>query len=72
MSAVMGIFGSIVGLIAAVISGAVVVTVIVVFWKSGALPEIVGLFGDIVSMAGAAIAGFFSFLGIATLLSSLL
>lgn len=61
MSAVMGIFGSLVGLIGAVIGGAVTITVIVVLWKSGALPALIGLGGSIISLAASAVAGFFSF-----------
>jgi hypothetical protein len=63
MQAVVGIFGSITGLIAAVISGAVTVTVIVVLWKSGALPPLIDLAGSLIGLAGSGITGFFSFLG---------
>ena len=62
MSAVTGVLGSIVGIIAAVISGAVVITVIVVLWKSGALPELISLVGDLIGLAASAIGGFFGFL----------
>jgi hypothetical protein len=63
MSAVAGILGSIVGLIAAVIAGAVTITVIVVLWKSGALPSLIELVGSLIGLAASGIAGFFSFLG---------
>jgi hypothetical protein len=63
MQAVAGILGSIVGLIAAVIAGAVTITVIVVLWKSGALPSLIELIGSLISLAASGIAGFFSFLG---------
>ena len=43
MSAVAGIFGSIIGVVAAIIGGAVTIIVIVVLWKSGALPGLVDL-----------------------------
>jgi hypothetical protein len=63
MQAVAGIFGSIIGIIAAVISGAVVITVIVVLWKSEALPGLIELAGSLIGLAASGIAGFFSFLG---------
>ena len=63
MSAVAGIFGSIVGVVAAIIGGAVTITVIVVLWKSGALPGLVDLAGSLIGLAASAIAGFFGFLG---------
>ena len=63
MSAVMGALGSIVGIVAAIIGGAVTITVIVVLWKSGAIPGLIDLVGSLIGLAASAIAGFFSFLG---------
>lgn len=63
MSAIAGIFGSVVGVIATVIGAAVGITALIVLWKSGALPGIIGWGTGLIELATSAVAGFFGFLG---------
>jgi hypothetical protein len=60
--AVLGFFGSIVALVAAIVATAAGITFFVVLWKSGALPEVVGLATALISGAFAAVGEFFGFL----------
>ena len=63
MGTIAGIFGSITAFIAAIIGGAVTVTVVVLLFKTpGAISGLIGLAGTFLGIAGSAIAGFFSFL----------
>jgi hypothetical protein len=62
MSTIAGIFGSITAFIAAIISGAVAITVVYVLWQSGAIPGLIELAGTFLALAGSAISGFFGFL----------
>lgn len=63
MSAVMGFFSGILGLIATLVAAAAGITFFVILWKSGALPEAVGWVTALISGLFHAITGFFSFLG---------